>query len=73
MSYHAVLSNKAMAYYDYIVTLPEEINTLWRRKKSLTSIVLLINRYALLLLASSLLVFLVPVSGNPLLDSVGSL
>lgn len=49
-----------MAFYDYIITLPEEINTLWRRQKSLASIVLLINRYSLLLFVSSFVVILLP-------------
>ncbi|KAK7681835.1 hypothetical protein QCA50_015182 [Cerrena zonata] len=59
----------AIPFYDYVVTLPEEINTLWRRKKSLASVALLLNRYALLVYALALVALLLPVTGNPLVDS----
>lgn len=63
-------SSQAIVFYDYIDTFPEEVNTLWRRKKSLTSIVLLINRYALLAFAFSAVAELLPLTGNPFSDPV---
>ncbi|KAK7681833.1 hypothetical protein QCA50_015180 [Cerrena zonata] len=40
--------------YDYVTTIREELNTLWRRKKSVASVALLVNRYALLTLGLTL-------------------
>ncbi|KAK7681831.1 hypothetical protein QCA50_015178 [Cerrena zonata] len=54
----------AMIVYDYIMTIPEEINVLWRRKKTFSSLALLVNRYGLLLLAISLVSLLFPVYGD---------
>lgn len=59
-----------MIIYDYAITLPEEIITLWKRKKSLASIAILVNRYALLAQAATLIILLMPVTGNPLMDPV---
>lgn len=59
-----------MILYDYIITLPEEINTLWRRKKTITSLALLLNRYGLLLLALTFILQLFPVDGDPVANQV---
>ncbi|KAK7682413.1 hypothetical protein QCA50_014618 [Cerrena zonata] len=59
----------AVVFYDYIITLPQEIHTLWRRKKSVATCAVLVNRYALLLYVASQIPLSFPVtSGNPLTD-----
>ena len=54
--------NKALALYDYTTTLHQEINTLWKRRKSLASIVILVNRYALVAYALVINSYVVPSS-----------
>ena len=48
-------SNKVILYYDYLLTLPDEITFFWRRKRSSVSILFFLNRY--LPMASNVLVF----------------
>ena len=64
--------NKALALYDYTTTLHQEITTLWKRRKSLAAIVILVNRYALVAyaLVSILMLLPFPVGGNPITDRV---
>ena len=63
--------HKALALYDYTTTLHQEITTLWKRRKSLASIVILVNRYALVAYALvSILMLFPPVGGNPITDQV---
>ena len=64
--------NKALALYDYTTTLHQEITTLWKRRKSLASVVILVNRYALVAYALVSILMLVPfpVGGNPITDQV---
>ena len=64
--------NKALALYDYTTTLHQEITTLWKRRKSLAAIVILVNRYALVAYALVSIIMLLPfpVGGNPITDQV---
>ena len=48
-------SNKVILYYDYLLTLPDEITFFWRRKCSSVSILFFLNRY--LPMALNVLVF----------------
>ena len=65
-----LISFVAMIIYDYIVTLQDEVNAVWKREKSFTSFALLLNRYSLLLLAISFISLLLPVYGNPVTEKV---
>lgn len=49
-----------MIIYDHLITISEEINALWRRKKSLATCALLVNRYALLVLGVCIMVLTFP-------------
>ena len=60
----------AIPVYDFLLTIRLEIDTLWRRKKSLVSYVLLTNRYARLLVAMCLLSIMFPVRGDPVIEPV---
>ncbi|KAK7681837.1 hypothetical protein QCA50_015184 [Cerrena zonata] len=53
-----------IVFYNYVITLPEEVNTLWRRKKSFASIIILVNRYTLLAYGSFLIGIIFPVTGD---------
>ncbi|KAG2129330.1 hypothetical protein BD769DRAFT_678485 [Suillus cothurnatus] len=59
---YAILAGNSILIYDHMVTLPEEIAFIWRRPKSLSAMLFLINRYvALLVNISSLVVDFQPV------------
>ncbi|KAK7681838.1 hypothetical protein QCA50_015185 [Cerrena zonata] len=60
----------AMIVYDHIITIPEEVKMLWSRRKSFATIVIIVNRYALLAYGAFLIAILLPITENPLLDPV---
>ena len=61
---------QAVIFYDYLLTFTDEVTTIWRRKISLASVAILVNRYALLGVATSYVLSLLPMEGNPITDSV---
>ena len=60
----------ALVIYDYLLTLTKEYQTIWRRKPSLASLVLLVNRYALVTIAASLIAVALPVYDDALTSQV---
>ena len=56
--------------YDYLLTLAKEYQTIWQRKPSLASLVLLINRYALVIVAATFIAIIFPVYDDALTNQV---
>ena len=48
--------DQALLYYDYLLTIPAEIQCIWKRKLTLASILFLINRYATLVTRTLLII-----------------
>jgi hypothetical protein len=46
---YAVLAGNSILIYDHVITLPEEIAFIWRRPKTLSAMLFLLNRYLALL------------------------
>ena len=64
------LSSTALVMYDYFLTLAKEYQTIWQRKPSLASLVLLINRYALVIVAATFIAIIFPVYDDALTNQV---
>lgn len=60
----------ALILYHHFTTIPQEINTLWTRKRSLASLIFFVNRYALLLVGAEYMAQIFPVYGDVLVDRV---
>ena len=45
-----------MVYYDYLLSLRQEVRSIWRTKRSGVTIVFFVNRYLLLIIALLLLI-----------------
>ncbi|CAL1699118.1 unnamed protein product [Somion occarium] len=58
----------ALILYHHFTTIPQEINTLWTRKRSLASLIFFVNRYALLLVGAEYMAQIFPVYGDVLVD-----
>ncbi|KAG2097005.1 uncharacterized protein F5147DRAFT_715690 [Suillus discolor] len=62
---YAILAGNSILIYDHMVTLPEEIDLIWRRPKTLSAMLFLLNRYAALLASiSSLIVDFQPIMSD---------
>lgn len=54
------MQNSALLYYDYALTVPSEVQCIWKRKFSGASALFLINRYVSLLVHTLLWVQMLP-------------
>ena len=59
--YIFTLHHIALIYYEYIITFYQEVATVWRRRLTLTSLLLLSTRYVLLLSTVWILIPATPV------------
>ncbi|KAI0765799.1 hypothetical protein BC629DRAFT_1596599 [Irpex lacteus] len=50
---HAHVATAALCIYEYFLTLPDEIDLIWRRQMSLAAFLYLVNRYAFVFYSAS--------------------
>lgn len=60
-------STSALWIYDYLQTLPMEIQAIWSRKLTMTSLLFLLNRYTMPFQAISLIYVNSPATAHPTL------
>lgn len=51
--YRLTVVRIVIVIFDHFITIDQEVDTLWKKKQSLASVALLVNRYAILLLGLS--------------------
>ncbi|KAI0765811.1 hypothetical protein BC629DRAFT_911995 [Irpex lacteus] len=54
----------ALLVYDYSLTLPQEVEHIWRRRTSMITILFFINRYSIILIRGFSVVQLVSLGGS---------
>lgn len=54
-----------LLYYDYLLTLPDEIRCIWKRKFSFATVLFFVNRYVTLLYRTLMIIQMLPWSSLP--------